>query len=145
MLTENDFFPSKIIEFETMIERSADFNTWETIVIENGVEIGPRRMIVFFFNEEKSLILQYLFGTKKLHYFFVRRKISVERFNDSIFYIKKRLETIEMAIERSIRKAEIPEYHKEALVLILQYYMDEAYNYRLSNPIERTKVLFEGG
>jgi len=140
ILTEDDLFPSRIVEFETMIEQSAEFDTWETIIIESGIETGPRRMILLFFNNEKSLMLQYIFWAKKLNYLFVRRRISAEVFHDSINYIKERLEIIEEAIERSIRRENIPGYHKEALILLLHHEMDKALSYRNSNVIDRTRM-----
>ena len=128
-LTNEDFFPSNTVVSKVVMERSDEFNIWENIEKEFGIEIGPRRMIPFFFNGNRSLILQYIFWAKKKNYLFTRRKISVAVFYAGADYIEGRLKTVEKSIEKSINLADIPDYHKKALFALLYCEMDRAFGF----------------
>ncbi|MDF1498560.1 MAG: hypothetical protein P1P85_04380 [Patescibacteria group bacterium] len=128
-----DFFPSRILIQQREIEPNQENGLWQPIMVESRTEIGPRRMIVLFFNGNKSVILQYIFWEKKLKYVFVRRQISIEKFEKSIKYIRDRLSDIEEKVKESIKREKLPKKHEEVLIQVLRRQLEKGFRFRREN------------
>lgn len=127
-----EFLPSRLVEM-TFIYTPEDMTIWEPIIIDTSVEIGPRRMLPLFFNDRESLILNYIYIERKLNYLFVRRMISEKKHSQSMRDIKRKVEFIEEAITKSIKREKLPKDHEDILVSILKEQLNRGFRFRNKN------------
>lgn len=123
-------FPSEIIVQQITIDSSCGLNLWEPMVRELKIEVGPYRMISFFFMGKNSDVLKYIFSYKRikmqLYRLHLERKINFGTLKKTIFEMEERFLLIENSIMDSIDRQPIEDDHKKALQLILKYLTDKA-------------------